>query len=371
MKKLAASGVAILALALGLSACGAPPPAPTGSSAPAASSGTAASAASSYKACLVSDTGGFQDNSFNEAAKNGVDQAKTELGIQTVEMESKSDADYAGNITALLSQNCSLIVATGFNLEQAMVDAATKNADNHFAIVDDNPAKAPSNLKPIVFKTSEAAFLAGYAAASVSKSGKVATWGGQQIPTVTIFMDGFADGVAQYNKDFSKDVKVLGWDVDSQKGSFVNSFTDQTAAQNTTQQLIQQGADVIMPVAGAAGMGATAIAKQNGASLVWVDQDGYESVPDYKDLMVTSVMKGISQSVYDTIKQEVTTGSFDAAPYVGTLANQGVSIAPFHDFDSKLSADVKTKITDLQKQISDGTLKVTSPADSSLSGAAS
>jgi len=373
MKKFVTSGVAILALALGLSACGAPPDqaAPGGpGTAPAGTPGAGAAGAN-YKACLVSDTGGFQDKSFNESAKNGVDQAKTDFGIQTVEMESKSDADYAGNITALLAQNCSLIIATGFNLEQAMVDAANKNPDSNFAIVDDNPAKAPSNLKPIVFKTSEAAFLAGYAAAAYSQKGAVATFGGMQIPTVTIFMDGFADGVAQYNTDSGKTVKLLGWDKASQKGAFINSFSDQSQAQNQTQQFISQGADVIMPVAGNAAMGATAIAKQNGAVLVWVDQDGFVSVPDFQDIMLTSVMKGISSAVYDTIKEHVTTGQFNADPYVGTIANQGVAIAPFHNFDSVLSADVKAKIADLQSQIANGTLKVTSPADAALGPASS
>jgi len=374
MKKIASWGVAVLALALGLSACGAPPdqPAPgatsaaPGATAAAPSSAAAPAPGANYKACLVSDTGGFSDKSFNEAAKNGVDQAATELGIQKVEMESKNDADYAGNITALLAQNCSLIIATGFNLEKAMVDAAKKNPNNHFAIVDDSPQDAPSNLKPIMFKTSEAGFLAGYAAAGYSPKGKVATFGGMQIPTVTIFMDGFADGVAAYNKDSGKSVKLLGWDKATQKGSFLNSFGDQAAAQNMTQQFISQGADIVMPVAGSAGLGSTGVAKQNGASIVWVDQDGYVTVPDFKDIMLTSVMKGIQPAVYDTIKGEVTAGKFDATPYVGTIANKGVGIAPWHDFDSKLSADLKAKVTDLESQIASGALKITSPADAAL-----
>jgi len=374
MKKLAAGGVAIIALALGLSACGAPP-ASTGGASTAPSAATSAPAstapgAANFKACLVSDTGGFNDKSFNEAAKQGVDQAVAQLGITSDEIESKTTADYATNITNLLANNCSVIIATGFNLETAMVSAAQASPNSHFAIVDDNPAKKQPNLKPIVFKTSEAGFLAGYAAAAYSKTGKVGTWGGMQIPTVTIFMDGFADGVAQYNTDYSKNVQVLGWDKTKQSGSFINSFTDQSLGQSMTTNLMTQGADVIMPVAGNAGMGAATVVQakaSSGAALVWVDQDGFVSMPQYGDILLTSVMKGIQSAVYNMIDQEVTQGSFDATPYVGTLANQGVQIAPFHNFSSKLPADVQTKITDLQNQIVSGSLKITSPADSALS----
>ena len=372
MKKLPVGGAVIIALALGLSACGAPPAetsAPVQSAPPASAPATSTAPqapASDYKACLVSDTGGFTDKSFNEAAKNGVDQAVAEFGIQQKEIESKSDADYAPNIKSLLAENCSLIIGVGYTLEEAVVDAAKANPNSHFAIIDDNPQDKPANLKPIVFKTSEAGFLAGYAAAGYSKSGTVATFGGMKIPTVTIFMDGFADGVAKYNADSGKTVKVLGWDKAAQNGSFVDSFTDTAKGQQQTQQFIDQGADVIMPVAGNVGLGATQLAKDKGVALIWVDQDGYVSAPQFGDVMMTSVLKGIQAAVYNTIKEEVQAGTFDASPYVGTLANDGVGIAPWHDYDSKIPADLKAKIDDLKQQIASGALKVESPADSAL-----
>ena len=366
MKKRVAGGVVILALALGASACGAPP---AGSGATPGASGTPGATASDYVACLVSDVGGFNDKSFNQAAKAGVDQAVHELGITSNELESTSQADYAPYVATLQQKNCSIIIATGFNLEAAMVAAAKQDPGGHYAIVDDNPQNRPANLKPIVFKTSEAAFLAGYAAAAYSQSGTVGTWGGMPYPNVTIFMDGFADGVARYNQDDNKSVKLLGWNKKTQKGSFVNSFTDQSAAANVTQQLIAQGADVIMPVAGNAGLGALSVAQEKNAAVVWVDQDGYVAVSQYSGIMLTSVMKGIQAAVFDMIKQDASSSQFDASPYVGTLANQGVSIAPFHDFSTKLSQDVQSKIADLSQQIASGQLKVSSPADAAVGAA--
>ena len=364
MKKLAV-GV-VVALALGLSACGTPPastPSNTSDGGASVAPSVTAPAASNYKACLVSDTGGFTDKSFNEAAKKGADQAASELGVQVNAVQSKVDGDYAPNIKSLLSQSCSLIIGVGYKLTPAIVDAAEANPNVHFAIIDDNPEGKPANLKPIIFKTSDAGYLAGYAAAGYSKTGKVATFGGMKFGTVTIFMDGFADGVAKYNADNNASVQLLGWDKASQNGSFADSFDDQAKGQTLTQQFIDQGADVVMPVAGSVGMGATALAKQKGIALVWVDQDGYVSVPQFGDVMLTSVMKGIQPAVYNTIKEEVQKGTFDANPYVGTLANEGVGIAPWHDFESKLPAGLSDKVDALKAQVISGAIKVTSDSD--------
>ena len=107
-----------------------------------------------------------------------------------------------------------------------------------------------ANGKPILFDTAQAAFLAGYTAASYSKTGVVGTFGGIQIPPVTIFMDGFADGVAYYNKVKSKNVKVVGWDVANQNGTFTGGFAAGVEAKTAAQGLLDQKADVILPVGG-------------------------------------------------------------------------------------------------------------------------
>ena len=146
-------------------------------------------------------------------------RAVDELGVTEKVSESKSEADYEPNISNFVSQDCDLIIPVGFLLDSATQTSAKANPDQHYAIVDvdffDTAAKTDityDNVEELTFKTDQAAFLAGYTAAGMTKSGKVGTYGGIQIPTVTIFMDGFLAGVQQYNKDNSKNVEVLGWD---------------------------------------------------------------------------------------------------------------------------------------------------------------
>ena len=351
-------------LSLGLAACGS---APTSSASSSGGSGTT----SDFKACMVSDEGGFDDQSFNQSGKEGLDRAGADFGIETVAVESKSAADYPTNVDSLIQQECNLIIGVGFNLADDMTKAAKQNPDVRFALIDAQFTEAGlPNAKPLIFNTAEAAYLAGYAAAGTTKTGKVATYGGQAIPTVQIFMEGFAKGVEKYNADNGTSVEVLGWDpANPSGGSFVGDFSNTAKGQQLTEQFLSQGADIIMPVAGPVGQGTLAAVKAAGGdsnAIVWVDADGYLTTG--KDggapYMLTSVIKEIGTAVYDTV-DEAQRGAFSATPYVGTLGNQGVALAPYHDWDSKVSPELKTKIDELKKQIVDGTLDVSTAYDPS------
>ncbi|UVI35104.1 BMP family lipoprotein [Brevibacterium spongiae] len=348
MKKLASAVSMIAASALVLSACG-----------------SGGDSSSEYLACMVSDSGGWDDQSFNQSGKEGLENAVKNLGIEEKDAESQGDADFKPNVDNMVQAGCNLTFGVGFLLEDTIQEAAEANPDLNFALIDSTFSDADGkpvtidNAKAVVFNTAEAAYLAGYVAAATSKSGKVGTFGGIQIPSVTIFMDGFSDGVDKFNEDNKKDVKLLGWNKEKQDGSFSGDFENQGQGQELTKQLISQGADVVMPVAGPVGLGAAAAAKEAGdVSLVWVDSDGYEST-EYGDIMLTSVVKQISQAVEDTIK-EGTEDKFSNEPYVGTLENEGVGLAPYHDFEDKVPEDVKKKVEDLKKQIVDGSLVVES-----------
>ncbi|WP_231939667.1 BMP family lipoprotein [Brevibacterium siliguriense] len=348
MKKLASAVSMIAASALVLSACG-----------------SGGGSGSDYMACMVSDSGGWDDQSFNQSGREGMENAKKNLGIEEKLAESQGDSDFGPNVDNMVQQGCNLTFGVGFLLEDTIQEAAEANPDLNFALIDSTFSDADGkpvtidNAKAVVFNTAEAAYLAGYVAAATSKSGKVGTFGGIQIPSVTIFMDGFADGVKKFNEDNKKDVKLLGWNKEKQDGSFSGDFENQGQGQELTKQLISQGADVIMPVAGPVGLGAAAAAKEAGdVNLVWVDSDGYEST-EYGDIILTSVVKKISQAVEDTIK-EGTEDKFSNEPYVGTLENEGVGLAPYHDFEDKVPEDVKKDVEELKKQIVDGSLVVES-----------
>ncbi len=352
MAGIASAGAAAILLA----GCGAAPEA----------GGGATGAASDYTGCIVSDSGGFDDQSFNQSSYEGLKKAEKDLGIKVNQVESKTNNDFEPNLRAMVSAGCDLTVTVGFLLGDATKAQAEANPDAHFAIIDFGYETPIPNVKPIIYDTAQAAFLAGYLAAGTTKTGTVATFGGIKIPTVTIFMDGYADGVKYYNEQKGTDVKVLGWNKAAQDGSFTGDFEKQDKGKQFTQNFLDQGADIVMPVAGPVGKGAGAALKEAKAAgkdvkLIWVDSDGYLTAPDYKDIMLSSVMKQMGEAVEAVIKEDKD-GNFSNTPYVGTLANEGVQLAPFHDLDSEVPAELKAELEQIKKDIADGTLKVESAA---------
>ena len=322
-------------------------------------------AGSDTTVCQVTDTGGVNDKSFNQVANAGVKRAVDELGVTEKVSESKSEADYEPNLSNFVSQDCALIIPVGFLLDSATQTSAKANPDQQYAIVDvdffDTAAKTDityDNVEELTFKTDQAAFLAGYTAAGMTKSGKVGTYGGIQLPTVTIFMDGFLAGVQQYNKDNSTNVEVLGWD--GTTGLFTGDFDDQDKGKNTTKSLVDEGADIIMPVAGPVGQGTLAHLKEVNnpdLSVIWVDVDGCTSLPDDCKYFLTTVEKKIDNAVFDAIKSQID-GDFEGGLTEGTLENDGVDIADFHEYDSKVPQELKDKVEEYKQKIIDGSQSV-------------
>jgi basic membrane protein A len=347
-------GTAIVGvLTLAVAACGSKP----------TDSNSGGSANKDFKACMVSDSGGFDDKSFNQTSYKGLQDAVKAKGLTEVKAESKSDNDYPTNMTAMVNAKCNAIVAVGFKLEDATDKAANANPNIKFAIVDSSPAKPIANLKPLLFNTAQAAFQAGYLAAGMTKSGKVGTFGGVKIPPVTIYMDGFAEGVRYYNKQKSKNVQVLGWDDAKQAGLFTGDFEDKAKGQNTGQNLITQGADIIFPVAGPSGLGGLQAAKATNGKVnaIWVDTDGCVSAAEYCSELITSVNKGMDVAVQDAV-ESVVDNKFDNTTFVGTLQNGGTGLAPFHEWDSKVPADLKSELDQLKADIISGKITIESKA---------
>ncbi|HEY3438199.1 MAG TPA: BMP family ABC transporter substrate-binding protein [Actinotalea sp.] len=375
MKRLTRAAVLATATALALAACAAAPEAKPTTSTSAGGGASASATTSDYTACMVSDEGGFDDASFNQSGFEGLNKAKDDLGINVKSAESADPGQYVDNVDSMVQAKCNLIIGVGFALEDAIQAAAEANPDINFALVDSafsdkdfKPVTLP-NAKPLLFNTQESAYLAGYLAAGTTKTGTVATYGGMPFPSVTIFMDGFVDGVAAYNTDNGTSVKVLGWDKAAQNGSMIGNFSDTEAGRTTTEQFIAAGADVILPVAGPVGAGSLNAASQApGTSVIWVDSDGYLQAAnaDFKQLILTSVIKQIGTAVYDTIA-DAAKGNYTADPYVGTLKNGGVDLAPLHDFESKVDPALVSKIDELKQKIISGELKVESPSANATS----
>ncbi len=320
-----------------------------------------AAPAAKGKICEVTDTGGVDDKSFNATAWAGAQDAAKANGWEATYLESKQQTDYEKNINEFLKSNCNLIVTVGFLLGDATKAAADANPTQKFQILDFAYGEAHANIWQQVYATQEGAFLAGYVAASQTKTGKVGTFGGINIPPVADFMVGFQEGIEYYNAKHGTKVQLLGWDNAKKDGLFTGDFNDQDKGKQFGQNLMDEGADVIMPVAGPVGLGtAAAVKESNGkAVLVGVDTDWFVSAPEYKDIVLTSVLKHLELSVQSASKA-VADGSFKGGVQVATLANGEIGIAPFHNFDAQVSQSVKDELAQIVKDIIAGTIKVDS-----------
>ncbi|GAB3601718.1 BMP family ABC transporter substrate-binding protein [Kineococcus gypseus] len=316
----------------------------------------------SFSACMVLDTGGVDDRSFNQSSWAGMEAAAEQNpDIQIDYVPSADDAQYTPNLQAQVQNGCDTVIGVGGLMADSMKEVATANPDQSFAEIDSSSEL--ENVYGLQYNTAEAAFLAGYLAAGMTQTGVVGTWGGLPIPPVTIFMDGFWEGVQHHNQQKGTNVRVLGWDENNPGGgTFANSFVDQGAGRSITETLASQGADIVMPVAGQAGLGAGAAAEAAGGSLnlIWVDTDGCVSAEQYCDYFMSSVTKNLTDSVRDYVlaaaEGEAPTGS-----YVGTLENEGVGLAPFNRFEDRVPAELKTELEQVRQGIVDGTIQITSP----------
>ena len=351
------AGIVAASALLLLTACQPAPPAPT----PGDGTGGTASGAD-YLACMVANSGNIQDRSFNQAVHESLQAAAAKYGISTRETVSQSQADYETNLSAMVSQGCNYIVTVGWELADATRASAAANPDVRYSIVDEQVAG--DNVRSIVHDTAQAAFLAGYLAAGLSTTGVVGTFGGGNQPPVTVFMDGFHAGVEHYNEVKGTQVRLVGWDRHTQQGSFTDDFTNTNTARTVAAGLIAQGADVIMPVAAQAGEGAAAASLEHGGDvgIIWVDADGYELLGEqYRPLLVTTVEKRMQAAILDVIGADLA-GTFAPGNYVGTLANDGVGLAPFHDWADRVPAELAAEVDALTARIESGELVVESPS---------
>jgi basic membrane protein A len=312
-----------------------------------------------FLACQVTDTGGIDDRSFNATAWKGVTDAEKSLGVQGKYLESSTQNDYAPNINAFVQQQCNIIITVGFLLGDATKAAATANPDQQFAIVDFAYDPTIPNVLGLTFATDQSSFLAGMLAAGMSKTGKVGTFGGLKIPTVTIYMQGFAAGIDYYNQQNGTNVELLGWNPAKQTGLFTGDFENQDNGRRVTESLLQQGADIILPVAGPVGLGAAAAVQASGGDnhMIWVDTDGCVSAQQYCSLFLTSILKNMDVAVEGTIKDSLD-GTFKGGVYVGTLENGGMGLAPYHDFESQVPQKLKDQIDAAKQGIIDGSISL-------------
>ncbi len=305
------------------------------------------------KVGMVSDVGGIDDASFNQNTWDGLEQADNELAVCSKFIESQAQADYEKNITEFAEQDYDLVITVGFLLGDATAKMAEEYPDLKFGIIDFAYDPPIDNVQGIVFNTDEAAFPVGYLAAAWADlqdpdDPQVGYVGGMQIPPVEIFIVAYEAGVAYYNEQHGANVQV--------KGVYVGDFEAPDQGKIQGNSLIDEGVDVIFGVGGKTGNGGIAAAKERGKWGIGVDVDQYFTLPNEKDILITSCMKRLDNAVYSVVEGALADEFGGGGVYVGTLTNGGVGMAPFHDYEDQIPDDIKQELEDIQQGIIDGTI---------------
>ncbi|WP_309094509.1 BMP family ABC transporter substrate-binding protein [Streptomyces sp.] len=344
ISRITVAGAATASLALALSACGS----------------TSTSGSSDSKGdkglAIAYDVGGKGDQSFNDAAYAGLEQAKKEFGYQTADLEpteGETDADKEQRLVSLAKQGYNPVIGVGYAYASAIKGASEKFPDTTFGIVDDATINS-KNVADLVFSEEQASYLAGVAAAKSTKSNVVGFVGGVDIPLIHKFQAGFEQGV----KDTNPKVKVLSQYLTqtAEEGGFSSPDKGKTAAEGQ----IEKKADVVYAAAGLSGQGVIEAAAANKVWAIGVDSDQYrqEALAKYKDSILTSAMKDVAKAVYNLAKS-VEDGKPETGIVRGDLKTGEVSLSnsnPKFADDAELQEAIKTA----KEKIISGEIKVKS-----------
>ena len=336
MKKFSLMMAVVLVLSAALSAC-----TPAGSAKPDCSKPDV------FCVGLVTDVGKINDKSFNQTAWEGVTQAQKELGATVQYLETTDAKDYAKNIATFADAKYDVIVTVGFNLGEATVAAAKKYTAVKFIGVDqDQSAGAVANLAGLVFPEDQAGFLVGALAAQMSKSKKIgAICGTDAVPPVWRYGEGYKAGAAYIDPTVEVNV-IYHSDV-----GFDKTFSDPEWGKTTALSMIDKGVDVVFGAGGNTGNGAVQGAAAKGVYAIGVDTDQYYTLPDAQKMLLSSALKLETPGVFALLKL-AKDGKLPSGNYLGIAG-----YAPFHDLDSKVPAEVKTKMEQIAKDITSGALK--------------
>ena len=305
-------------------------------------------------ACLVTDSAGIGDRSFNDAVWKGLEQAEAEFGSDITYIESKSADDYAPNIEACLDAESEVVLCVGFMMADACSAAVDANPDTNFIGVDIYGLGKP-NFIGIDAYMEQSSFLAGYLAAGMSETGVLGTWTGFVGPVVLSFMDGFYMGAMEYNEVHGTDVKVLGYDpTDMENAANIGSWDDTDKGRAISETQMDNGADIIYGVCGNVSTAAAAAMQERGYGYIFgMDQDWTVTNPQYAEQILGSALKNMHVAVYEVMANLETDGTFNGGEdYILTLENGGTSLTINESID--VPEDLKAEVDALAEKIASG-----------------
>ncbi|HPC19684.1 MAG: BMP family ABC transporter substrate-binding protein [Kiritimatiellae bacterium] len=304
------------------------------------------------RVAMLSDGGTFGDNSFNQNCREGIEEllySGTPIFVQFV--ETLSPANFERKLAVFAERDYRLILGVGYRMAPAIQVVAAEYPRTLFACVDGDFDEIPHNVWALTFQVDECAFPAGYLAAAWADRqdprDPAAAWiGGMDVDSVNQFVVGFQNGVLHFNQAKGKAVRITG--------GHVNSFEDYEAGKALATRYIQEGADVIFGAGSYSGNGAIAAAHEHGKWAIGVDTDQYHTLVDQQGVILTSCLKRMDRAVQKAVTAALDHQFWGGTRYVGNLANHGVGLAPFHDFDNQITAELKMELQNIQREILEG-----------------
>ena len=295
------------------------------------------------KVGMVADVGGINDESFNQSAWEGLQQAEKELGIEVKVIESKQASEYVGNIETLVDDGMDLIIGVGFTMAEDIKTQAKNYPDVNFAIVDETYEEIPSNVTPILFRANEAAYLTGLIAGKMTKTNEVGFIGGMDNPVINQFEYGYRAGVDTANN---------GANV---KAQYAGTFADAAKGKSIANQMYANNVDIIFSAAGGTGIGAIESAKEQNKYAIGVDKDQSDLAPQN---ILTSALKKVNVGVYETVKAFKNGDSIGGKERVYGLKEDGVGIP--ESTKNLVSQDIIDYVNTMAEKVKNGEVKVPS-----------
>ncbi|HSG14916.1 MAG TPA: BMP family ABC transporter substrate-binding protein [Anaerolineae bacterium] len=323
------------------------------------------------KVCAVLDTGGENDKNFNQFTLEGARKAALEAGLPFDHIVTSSDEDYLPYINNFIDDGCGLIITVGFLMRDATAIAAIDNPDVRFAIIDAEyfpgdvfvpgqyfcPETIEScyseegglaNVTGLVFAEDQVGYLAGTLAGCMTETGIIGSVAGMEIPPVVRFVAGYQSGA----RAFRPDIETLSY--------YAPAFNDAYTGKQEGDKQVAAGADVIFGVGGNTGNGGLLAANDAGLMTIGVDVDQYDIFPEVRPSLITSAAKKMNIAAAEAV-QAYAAGTLEGGTQRSTVANGGVGLAPYHDWENKISGECKLAVAQATEDLANGTIEVEMP----------
>ncbi len=295
---------------------------------------------------MVTDEGGLGDKSFNDAAYEGLKKVEKDLGFEITVLEPKQTSDYKSYMDRL-SKNSDLVLGVGYKLKDTVAEVSKQNPDIKYVLVDD--VVEGDNVYNLTFKEEEGSFLAGVLAGLTTKTNKIGFIGGTETPLIKKFEAGFIAGVKSVNPEAGKLLE------DGTTVRYAGTFSDTARGYEIAKSLYSDGVDIIYHAAGGVGIGMFRAAQETGNYGIGVDQDQALSLPEYSDVILTSVVKNLKDGVYNIV-EGISAGTYEPGTTELGLEENGIYLAPISK--EKVSQEILDKVEEYKNKIINGEIVV-------------